>query len=142
MNELLLNLIDEKYYNDSSAGNSRNAGDQLAHIHNIRVEWTKAIDPLLYADEKEFPSNEPLQRKSLLEEFQKSTKAISDILYKGIKKGTIKGFHSNAVVFLCYMISHESHTRGQIIMTLKDSGHKLDSNALYGLWDWDSPVHK
>lgn len=48
MNELLLNMIDERTYIDTSIANSRNVGNQLAHIHNVRVQWLKNMDSTLY----------------------------------------------------------------------------------------------
>ncbi|HEV3260331.1 MAG TPA: DinB family protein [Gemmataceae bacterium] len=47
-----------------------------------------------------------------------------------------KGFKPHVVAFLGYLISHESHHRGQIGWALKNSGHPLDQKTAYGLWEW------
>lgn len=36
-----------------------------------------------------------------------------------------------------YLIAHESHLRGNILLTLKQCGHKVDSETQYAIWDWD-----
>jgi uncharacterized damage-inducible protein DinB len=48
----------------------------------------------------------------------------------------IKGFKPHVVAFLGYLISHESHHRGQAGRALKLSGHPLDQKTAFGLWEW------
>ena len=39
--------------------------------------------------------------------------------------------------WLPYLVAHESHHRGNILLTPKTSGHKLDKDASYAIWNWD-----
>jgi uncharacterized damage-inducible protein DinB len=50
--------------------------------------------------------------------------------------GKVKGFKPHVTAFVGYLISHESHHRGQIGWTLKNIGHPLDQKTAYGLWEW------
>ena len=50
--------------------------------------------------------------------------------------GKVKGFKPHATAFLGYLISHESHHRGQVGWTLKHSGRPLDLKTAFGLWGW------
>jgi len=40
--------------------------------------------------------------------------------------GQVGGFKRDIVVLLGYLIAHESHHRGSILLTAKQAGHPLD----------------
>ncbi len=50
--------------------------------------------------------------------------------------GRIKGFKPHVHAFVGYLISHESHHRGQAAMVLKAAGAPLDKKIAFGLWEW------
>lgn len=63
--------------------------------------------------------------------------AIAELLRRSFASdGRVKGFKPHAAAFLTYLISHESHHRGQIALTLKQAGHPLDRRTAFGLWEW------
>jgi uncharacterized damage-inducible protein DinB len=66
-----------------------------------------------------------------------SGQAISGLLRKAMADGgKVKGFKPHAVAFLGYLIAHESHHRGQVGWTLKNTGQPLNQKTAYGLWEW------
>jgi uncharacterized damage-inducible protein DinB len=120
-----------------SASKGRTVGEQFAHIHNVRLMWLKSAAADLLAGvakvEKEQAADKKLLRKSLID----SGAAITSLLSKSLQEGgKVKGFKPHAAAFLGYLISHESHHRGQIILSLKQSGAPLDKKVLYGIWEW------
>ena len=137
INLYLLDAINPATLVSYSASKGRSVGEQLAHIHNVRLMWLKSAAPDLLTGlekiEKEQAEDKKLLRKSLVA----SGQAIKNLLARSIQgDGRIKGFKPHVSAFLGYLISHESHHRGQIVLSLKQAGHHLDKKILYGIWEW------
>ncbi len=135
INLYLLDAIAESALADQSASKGRTVGQQFAHIHSVRMMWLKVAAPALLEGlskiEKETISKENLKEALILSE-----NAVSQLFETAIPTGKIKGFKPHATAFLGYIISHESHHRGQIMLALKQSGHMVDQKTQYGLWEW------
>ena len=136
MNEYLLSGIKEEHLNDVSLAKGRSVGHAFAHIHNVRLMWAKVAAPDLEKTLKKIDTGQPVSKKILLEAFEKSTDAIAEMLKRGFETGKIKGFKPHPEAFLGYIIAHEAHHRGQIIIALKENKHLPDKKILYGLWEW------
>jgi uncharacterized damage-inducible protein DinB len=80
----------------------------------------------------------PPTKVELVALLMQSAEAVSSLLEQGFTEGKIKGFKPHPTAFLGYLISHESHHRGQIMLSLKQSGHKVDQKIAYGIWEWGS----
>ena len=134
INIYLLDAVDAASLGSHSASKGRSVGEQFAHIHNVRLMWLKSAAPDLLKGltkiEAEQAQDKKLLRKSLID----SGKAIATLLANC--DGKIKGFKPHATAFLGYLVSHESHHRGQIALSLKQAGKPLDKKTAYGLWEW------
>jgi len=138
INIYLLDAIDENYLNDLSASKGRNVGEQFAHIHNVRLMWLKAASPELLEKQNKIEKPNKITRKLLTAELNKSAEAISKLLSQGFADKKIKGFKPHPSAFFGYLVAHESHHRGQIVLSLKQSGHPLDKKTQYAIWEWGS----
>jgi uncharacterized damage-inducible protein DinB len=116
---------------------SRTVYDQFAHIHNVRLMWLKPAAPELLEGLEKLETKTGGTKEQLRQALESSGKAIEALLRKSLAAGgKVKGFKPHAVAFLGYLISHESHHRGQIGWTLKQTGHPLDQKTAFGLWEW------
>jgi len=53
---------------------------------------------------------------------------------KGFSTGP--GGKKGVIPMLGYFVSYESHHRGNILLSLKQSGEKIPDALKWGLWEW------
>ena len=135
INIYLLDAILESNLSDISASKGRTVGEHFAHVHNVRLMWLKAAMPELLTSVQKI-EKENITKELLVEQLNKSGVAVSKMIEKALEDGKLKGFKPHPTAFLGYIISHESHHRGQIVLCLKQSGHPVDKKILFGLWEW------
>lgn len=137
INIYLLDAIPEDALTAVAAAKTRNVHDLFAHIHNVRLMWLKEAAPDLLSGLQKIEKGVPLNKKQLSAALKASGKVIEELLRRATTAGgKVKGFKPHVVAFAGYLISHESHHRGQITWALKLSGHALAQKASFGLWEW------
>ena len=136
INLYLLDAVEPAALKDQSASKGRTVGEQLAHMHNGRLMWISASAPELLEGLTKIEKEQAGDKKQLQKGLKASGTAIEELLKKGLKEGRIKGFKPHPTAFLGYLISHESHHRGQIALSLKQAGHPLNKKVGYGVWEW------
>ena len=133
----LLEHLETEWLTDVSASKGRTVGDQLAHLHNVRLMWLKSAAPELLEGLGKIEKGQIISKEILHEFLSKSAEAVSKLIENGVANGRkIKGFKPHATAFVGYIISHESHHRGQIMLSLKQSGRKMGKSVGFGLWEW------
>jgi len=137
INLYLFDAIEAEHLKDVSSSKGRTVGEQFAHLHNVRLMWLRQSAPELIGELKKIEKEEASDRELLRRSISDSGQAMKLLFAKGFEAdGRIKGFKPHAAAFFSYMISHESHHRGQIALSLKQAGHPLGKKISFGLWEW------
>jgi uncharacterized damage-inducible protein DinB len=137
INLYLLDAIPEDALGSCLPTKSRSVYDLFAHIHNVRLLWLKSAAPALLEGLNKLETKTVGDKRALRKELEASGRAIEALLRQAIAAGgKVKGFKPHAVAFMGYLISHESHHRGQAGWALKACGRPLDQKTAFGLWEW------
>jgi len=115
---------------------------QFAHLDRVRRGWLEyfatAKRPKMPRGDKEQPPTKAQLRKMLNDSGKRVAAFLGDSIRAGVKP---RMFAGHAVRWMGYLIAHESHHRGQIMLALKQSGMRLpETVAMDGLWGrcfWD-----
>lgn len=136
VNLYLLKEIEEAWLNDMAASKGRNIGEQFAHMHNVRLMWIKVAAPELSQQLNKIEKEHAITKKLLQQELAASAEVMKIFLTKAFTENKVKGFKPHPAAFLGYLISHESHHRGQIMICLKENKHLTNKSLGFGLWEW------
>jgi uncharacterized damage-inducible protein DinB len=137
INLYMLDAIPAEAMGATASPKCRTVYDLFAHIHNVRLMWLKSAAPDRLAGLEKLETRTVGDKAKLRSALEASGRAVEQLLRQSTATaGKIKGFKPHATAFLGYLISHESHHRGQAGWALKISGHPLDQKTAYGLWEW------
>ncbi|HEX2078397.1 MAG TPA: DinB family protein [Longimicrobium sp.] len=137
INRYLLAAVPAEAMGAVSASRGRTVGEQFAHVHNVRLMWLKEAAPELLEGLQKIEKDAAGDAEGLRAALEASGEAIATLLARALEGGgRVRGFKPHAAAFLGYLVSHESHHRGQIALTLKQAGHPLDRKVAYGIWEW------
>jgi uncharacterized damage-inducible protein DinB len=137
-NQLLLNNIPDVAWR---VGKGRTNADIAAHIHHIDLMWLSACEESAKAPAKLPPD------KATHQEVQTALKERSDACGSLKQKalddpaGKSANYKLNLVAFVGYLITLDSHHRGQVTKLARQLGHPVDTKAADGLWGWGSLWH-
>lgn len=131
-------LTDEALSLTTSKRGGGTVGHQLAHMYNVRFWKLEKMDKSVIEGLTTVKA-EDIKTIPLLKDLHNiSAEMVGNMLKNGMEQGgTIKGFKRGVVPLLGYFIHHESHHRGNILLTLKLCGFKLPTMLQYGIWEWN-----
>jgi uncharacterized damage-inducible protein DinB len=131
---LVRNLPEEAWRAKPPEGKGRDVASMVAHIHNVRLMWLKAVGVTGLPSKLE---RTRVTREQAIEALEASWEAVEDTLRKSLNgDGRIKGFKPDVAGFLAYLVAHDAHHRGQITMLARQVGHPIPQSAMFGMWEW------
>ncbi len=142
INLYLLGAIPPEALSSTASNGGRSVAAIFAHIHGVRVQWAQSIAPSHAAGLNTIPTRTRDDKAALMHELLRealtaSAAAVRVILGEGFSSGKLKNYKPHPAAFLGYLISHESYHRGEIGLILSQSGHPLDDEIAYAMWEWN-----
>jgi uncharacterized damage-inducible protein DinB len=141
-NQLLLNNIpDVAWRAVPPSGKGRTIADIAAHIHHSDLMWLSAREKSAKAPAKLPPDK--ATRQEVQTALKESSDACGSLKQKAVDDpaGTLANYKLNFVAFVGYLITPDSHRRGQVIKLARQLGRPVDTKAADGLWEWGSLWH-
>jgi uncharacterized damage-inducible protein DinB len=139
INLILIDAISEEGMGCTlSKRGGRDVARQFAHLHNVRIWQLERRAKDLAEGLVTFESKDSPSKDRLKEALSASASGVEQLL-AGVLDGDAgrKGFKKGIFTTLSYFVAHESHHRGSILLTLKQSGHAVPKDVAFGIWDWD-----
>jgi uncharacterized damage-inducible protein DinB len=137
-NLLLLSHLTEADLKVSLSARGRSVSEQFAHLHNTRLTWLEAVAKPLYHKSLVLTKEAVLTPDNLKEALEKSAASIRQLIDDSWENGgKLPSFKTGLIPFVSYLISHESHHRGNMLLTLKQNGYKIPDKLKWGLWEWN-----
>jgi uncharacterized damage-inducible protein DinB len=144
MNQMILEHLDPAAWNAKPPGKARSIAAIFTHVHNVRTKWVRLTAPHLKVPRQLERAHCTLKRAraGLAESAARCEEILAEALGGGgrVEKFVRDGWARPWPVgpeMLCYMLSHEAHHRGQVLMLAHQLGFPLPKEVMYGIWNWE-----
>jgi uncharacterized damage-inducible protein DinB len=124
-------------------GNARSIAAIFAHMHNVRCKWVRLNAPHL--DVPPLLNRAHCTPQHAAAELAKSAASCADMLSEALggSDGQVKHFLRDGCArpwpvgpkMLFYMLAHEAHHRGQVVMLAAQLGSQLPKDVSEEIWN-------
>jgi uncharacterized damage-inducible protein DinB len=145
MNQLLIEHLDPAAWTAKPPGKARTIAAIFTHMHNVRTKWIRLTAPHLRipAQLNRARCTPQQARAGLAESAARCGEMLAEAL--GGSMGKVKMFRRDALApawpvgmeMVFYMLAHEAHHRGQVILLAGQLGFPLPYKASDGIWNWE-----
>jgi len=145
MNQLLIEHLGAAAWTARPPGKARTIAAIFTHMHNVRCKWVRLTAPHLGVPVRLNRARcTPEQaRVGLAESAARCLEMLAEAL--GGSAGNVKIFRRDAlapawpagVEMVFYMLAHEAHHRGQVLLLARQLGFALPYKASDGIWNWE-----
>lgn len=131
-------VSDEGMLATLSTRGGRSVGRQFAHLQYVRLLQLSTRAKSLAAGAPEIATDAEPDRAALRAALDDSAARVEEWLRRaaGGRPGA-RTFKKGLATTLAYLVAHEAHHRGSILLTLKTKGHALPADLRMSIWDWD-----
>jgi uncharacterized damage-inducible protein DinB len=144
MNQIIIEHLHPAAWNAKPPGKARSIAAIFTHMHNVRTKWVRLSAPHLKVPRQLHRARcTPKQARAALAE---SAARCNQMLAEALAgSGRVPKFIRDVWArpwpagpeMLCYMLAHEAHHRGQVLMLAHQLGYPLPNKVNYGLWNWE-----
>jgi len=136
VNLRLLDALSDEQFGATIQPRGKTVASYFVHLHMARFYWLERRARALAKGLEKIPvgTATPLKlRQALIQ----SGEAMGALFVEAQRTGQIRGAKIGPLAFLGYLLAHEAHHRGQILLHLKIAKKPLARAVTYSLWDWN-----
>ena len=136
VSEHLVNVLPDAFWRvPPPSGRGRSIAAIVAHMQSVRRTFARMGGAR--------PGPPSLDRnRATRSEAQRALRRSTDdlaVLFEAAiaaRRARVKGMPRRVVDMLLYLMQHDAHHRGQIVVLAKDLGHEFEGEDITRLWGW------